>query len=77
MSSHTRSLPPRPSSLSHEECIKLLERIQEICFLSVELVHDSSPVPAWTPDKVASQSAAIGRAVVGALREGGLSPHGG
>jgi hypothetical protein len=70
------SIPNKPTttSLSHQQCIDLLSRIQEACFLQLRLVNDSSPAYVWTNEKPRIDAYGVATSVASALMEAGLNP---
>jgi len=70
------SIPNKPTttSLSHQQCVDLLSRIQESCFLQLRLVNDSSPVYVWTNEKPRLNSEGVASSVASILMEAGLNP---
>ena len=66
-------IPAKPSSLTHEECIEALRRIQEACFLDLQIINDS-PAYVWTNRRPAASSLEVASGVANVLLELGLNP---
>ena len=68
------SIPNKPTNLPHQQCIDLISRIQEACFLQLRLVNDSSPIYVWTNEKPRHDSEGVSSSVANILMEAGLNP---
>lgn len=73
MNYNMSTIPNKPTSLSHQECLTALSRIQEACFLDLQIINDS-PVYVWTNDRPARSSLEVASAVSNILLEMGLNP---
>lgn len=72
---HTMArIPNTPSTLTHEQCISLLTRIQEACFLELQIINDS-PMYVWSNEKPGHSAHSVSTAVASIMLEAGLNPR--
>lgn len=67
------NIPNSPNTLNHVQCMDILSRIQEACFLELQIIEES-PVYVWTNEKPRRSSAAVASRVANIMLEAGLNP---
>lgn len=67
-------IPKKPNNLSHDQCISILNKIQEACFLELQIINES-PMYVWSDQKPKHYPATVSKTVANALFEFGLAPE--